>query len=181
MERYIFAVIKNPNNSFHSLGYSSSENTWEPENHLVNCQEMVRAFRAEQANKNQSEDSDSSQDRTSYRSTRSSVRQAKRQFSTDSSSMNDDSDSISLRSSSKRLRQDTIDSDTTSSTYSYDSGILDVAKLDQILDVRRNKDRYQVEYNIRLRKVKKSVWISSNRLTENYAQQVIDFLEEEYV
>lgn len=144
---------------------------------------MVRAFRAEEANKNKPDDSDSnsSQGRTSYRSTRSSVRNGKRQFSTDSSSINDENDNIGKKSSLKRPRQNTINSDTTSSTYSYDSGMLDVAKLDQILDVRRNKGTFQVEYNIRLRKVKKSVWVNSNRLTEDYAQEVVDFLEEEYV
>jgi len=32
-------------------GYSSSDNTWEPESHVANCQDLVKAFEAEEAKK----------------------------------------------------------------------------------------------------------------------------------
>ena len=169
----------------HFLGYSSSENTWEPEEHVDNCQEIVQAFLDEQAKRKRSRysdsdsNSDSSQSRAHQRMTRSSIRQ--QQTSTDSSSMNDDDGYVTRRSSSKRLRENPIDIESMSSVNSQDSDILDMAKLDQILDVRRNKKTYQVQYNIRLKKITKSVWVNSDQLIEDYAQQVVDFLEEEYV
>jgi len=55
--------------------YSSSVNTWEPESHVANCPDMVKAFEAEEAKKNKSNDS---QQRTSNRSTRSSLSSSKK-------------------------------------------------------------------------------------------------------
>jgi len=85
--------------------------------------------------------------------------------------------------SSKRLRKNTsdTDTDTTPSIDGDDSDILDTTKLDHILDVRRDKKTNTIEYYIQTKKIKKPVWIKSSRLTEDYTQQVIDFLEEKYV
>jgi len=84
-------------------------------------------------------------------------------------------------SSSKRTRKSTTDSDVTPSIGSQDSDVLDSAKLDRILDVRRDKKTNTVEYHIQLKKIKQPTWAKSDRLTEYYTQQVIDFLEEKYV
>jgi len=85
------------------------------------------------------------------------------------------------KSSPKRARKSTTDTGTTSSIGDDDKDVLDMAKLDQILDVRRNKKTDEVEYQIQAKKMKKSVWVSTNQLTEDYSQQVVDFLEEKYV
>ena len=170
--------------TIHFLGFSSSDNTWEPEHHLVNCKDMVQVFHDERAKRKRSEysysdsDSDSVQSRRRRRTIHSSI---PTQFSTDNSSVTDDDGYIARKSTSKRSRESTSDSESTSSTDSYDSDILDMAKLHQIVDVRRNKDTYQVEYNVRLKRIKKSVWVSSRRLIEQYAEEVVDFLEEEFV
>ncbi|CAF1054517.1 unnamed protein product [Rotaria sordida] len=88
----------------------------------------------------------------------------------------------SRSATSKRSRKNTTDTDATSSIESYDSGdILDISKLDQILDVRRNKQNNIVEYYIQVKNNKKPLWMNSNRLTEDYSQQVVDFLEEKFV
>jgi len=168
---------------------------------------LIKAFEAEQAKKNKSKSSDSngSERRTSQRSTRSNLSPSKkstrtstrnsqtrqhnkRESSNDSIFTDDDEDNngyirkkLIKSLSSKRVRKITIDTDSTSSIDSHDSDILDTTKLDQILDVRRNKKTDTVEYNIQLKKIKKPIWIKSDRLTEDYTQQVVDFLEEKYV
>ncbi|CAF2430684.1 unnamed protein product [Rotaria sp. Silwood2] len=196
-------------------GYSAAHNTWEPEDHVTNCQNLIKQFEGEEEKKNKSRNSNSneSQGHTNTRSTRSSVLTPKQSInkserSTRSSnrslpmrqhnkraSNNDDmftgnedendnglSEKKSLKSvSSKRSRKNTSDSDSTSSIDSYDSDILDISKLDQILDVRRNKKTNTVEYYIQVKKATKPLWINSTRLAEDYNQQVIDFLEEKYV
>jgi len=177
-------------------GYSSSDNSWEPENHVANCQYLIKAFEAEQDTKN------ASQRRTSQRITRSSLspskksinerptrtskssaRQSlKRAFSNDSIFTDDEYDNGYIeKKSTKRSRKSTIDTDTTPSIDSHDSDILDSGKLDRILDVRRNKKTNIIEYHIQVKKIKNPVWIKSDRLTEEYAQQVVDFLEEKYI
>jgi len=191
-------------------GYSSSDNSWEPENHVANCQNLIKAFKAEQAKK-KNLNSNPSERRTSQRSTRSnlspskqstnknerptrtsnrtsSARQSlKRAFSNDSSFTDDEYDNgyiekkLNKSSSSKRSRKSTTDTDITPSIDSHDSDILDMAKLDRILDVRRNKKTNIIEYHIEVKKNKKPIWIKSDRLTEDYTQQVVDFLEEKYV
>jgi len=187
-------------------GYSSADNSWEPENHVSNCQDTIKAFEAEQAKKNNSKNSNSngSQLRTSQRSTRSNLSPSKkstrtsdrnsqkrqhnkRESSNDSIFTDDDDDNgyigkkLIKSLSSKRLRKGTFDTDSTPSIDSHDSDILDTTKLDHILDVRRNKKTDTVEYNIQVKKIKKPIWIKSDRLTEDYTQQVVDFLEEKYV
>jgi hypothetical protein len=164
---------------------------------------LIKTFEAEQAKKNKSKGSDSngSERRTSQRSTRSNLSPSKkstrtstrnsqtrqhnkRESSNDSISTDDDEDyngKLIKSLSSKRLRKITIDTDSTPSIDSHDSDILDTTKLDQILDVRRNKKTDTVEYNIQVKKIKKPIWIKSDRLTEDYTQQVVDFLEEKYV
>ncbi|CAF0753019.1 unnamed protein product [Adineta steineri] len=82
---------------------------------------------------------------------------------------------------SKRLRKSTSDTEVTPSINSNDSDILDIAKLDNILDVRRNKKTNTLEYQIQVKKNKKTFWVKSYQLTDDYHQQVIDFLEEKYV
>jgi hypothetical protein len=183
---------------FSFSGYSSSENTWEPEDHVGNCQDMIDAFEAEQTKKNEL---NLLQRRTSKRSTRfisknltnkngrptrTSNRNSstpKREYSIDSISTDDETDNgyFEKKSNSKRSRKSTIDTETTSSIDSYDSDILDTGKLEQILDVRRNKKIDTVEYYIQLKKIKKPLWINSDRLTEDYTQEVVDFLEDKYV
>jgi hypothetical protein len=182
-------------------GYSSSENTWEPKSHVANCQDMIEEFEDEQNKKDKSKNSDSRELRTSKRSTRFSCSPSikkierstrtsnrnsstrKRESSSESiSTDNEDQNGyIEKKSNFKRSRKSTIDTETTSSIDSYDSDILDMAKLDQILNVRRNTKIDKVEYYIQVKKIKKPVWINSNRLTEDYPQEVIDFLEDKYV
>jgi len=184
--------------------YSSSVNTWEPESHVANCPDMVKAFEAEEAKKNKLNDS---QQRTSNRSTRSSLssskkstnknerpsrnslprQQRKRVTSNDSMFSEDEDDNgyfekkLNKSSSSKRSRKSTTDTDITPSIDSHDSDVLDTGKLDHIIDVRRNKKTNTIEYNVQVKKIKHPVWIKSDRLTEDYTQQVVDFLEEKYV
>jgi hypothetical protein len=186
-------------------GYSSSENSWEPENNVVNCQDVIKTFEAEQAKKNESKDvnSNASQGRKSQRTTRSSlstpkqpinkserpirISSQKRTYSDDSIITDDEDDNgyiekkLNKSSSSKRSRKSTSDTEETPSIDSDDSDILDTTKLDNILDVRRNKKTNTIEYHIQVKKVKKTIWIKSDQLTEDYAQQVVDFLEEKYV
>jgi len=88
---------------------------------------------------------------------------------------------LSRSASSKRSRKSTSDTETTPSIDSHDSDILDTAKLETILDARRDKKTNTIEYHIQLKKVKKTVWIKSSILTEDYSQQVIEFLEERFV
>jgi hypothetical protein len=197
-------------------GYSSAENTWEPASHLANCQELIKEFEAEEANKKKShkKKSNASEERTSNRSPRSSLPRStksgdkneksdrgsnrnsaarqlrKRPANTDGYFTEDESDDDdyvekkSLKpvvSSSKRTRKNTTDTDITVSSDSHDSDVLDTAKLDRILDVRRDKKSNTIEYHIQLKQIKKPTWSKSDRLTESYSQQVIDFLEEKYV
>jgi hypothetical protein len=162
---------------------------------------MIEEFEDEQNKKDKSKNSDSRELRTSKRSTRFSCSPSikkierstrtsnrnsstrKRESSSESiSTDNEDQNGyIEKKSNFKRSRKSTIDTETTSSIDSYDSDILDMAKLDQILNVRRNTKIDKVEYYIQVKKIKKPVWINSNRLTEDYPQEVIDFLEDKYV
>jgi hypothetical protein len=167
---------------------------------------MIKAFEAEQAQKNKSKSTNSNTNQRSTRSssspkkqstnknersTRSNVRQHHKRSASNDSILTDDDDEddnngyigkkLIQSLSSKRLRKYTTDTDSTPSIDSRDSDILDTTKLDQILDVRRNKKTNIIEYYIQAKKVKKPVWIKSDRLTEDYAQQVIDFFEEKYV
>lgn len=162
---------------------------------------MIEEFEDEQNKKDKSKNSDSRELRTSKRSTRFScspsikkIERSTRSSNRNSSARKRESSSESIstdnedqngyiekKSNFKRSRKSTIDTETTSSIDSYDSDILDMAKLDQILNVRRNTKIDKVEYYIQVKKIKKPVWINSNRLTEDYPQEVIDFLEDKYV
>jgi hypothetical protein len=162
---------------------------------------MIEEFEDEQSKKDKSKNSDSRELRTSKRSTRFSfspsikkIERSTRSSNRNSSARKRESSSESIstdnedqngyiekKSNFKRSRKSTIDTETTSSIDSYDSDILDMAKLDQILNVRRNTKIDKVEYYIQVKKIKKPVWINSNRLTEDYTQEVIDFLEDKYV
>jgi len=193
-------------------GYTAEDNTWEPEENVKNCQDLVKAFEAEQEKKDkskivtesekegqtnirstrssQSPPRKSSNNNNNQRSTRSSIRSVparKRSTSDDDNDIVIDDESISINGHnekksrpSKRSRRNTTDSEATSDD-SHDSDILDFFALDHIVDVRRNKKENTVEYNVQLKRNKKPTWINSNRLTEDYAQKVIDFLEEKYI
>ncbi|CAF1162115.1 unnamed protein product [Rotaria sordida] len=183
-------------------GYSTSHNTWEPKDNVTNCQDLIKEFEAEEEKKNKSKNlnSNESQGQINIRSTRSSgiltpkqstnkneryTRRSNRDLPTRQHNKRVSSyeEKRSSRSAtSKRSRKNTTDTDATSSIESYDSGdILDISKLDQILDVRRNKQNNIVEYYIQVKNNKKPLWMNSNRLTEDYSQQVVDFLEEKFV
>ncbi|CAF1244328.1 unnamed protein product [Rotaria sordida] len=183
-------------------GYSTSHNTWEPKDNVTNCQDLIKEFEAEEEKKNKSKNlnSNESQGQINIRSTRSSgiltpkqstnkneryTRRSNRDLPTRQHNKRVSSyeEKRSSRSAtSKRSRKNTTDTDATSSIESYDSGdILDISKLDQILDVRRNKQNNTVEYYIQVKNNKKPLWMNSNRLTEDYSQQVVDFLEEKFV
>jgi hypothetical protein len=222
MERYNSIITQISFTLFHFfLGYSSTENSWEPENNVINCQDLIKEFEAEEAKKNQSKTSNSNAPQlrtrksqistrssssplkkstnTNERSTRSSNRPSSNRkrtpsdgsiFTDDGDEDDDDEDDngyiekkLIKSLSSKRLRKNTsdTDTDTTPSIDGDDSDILDTTKLDHILDVRRDKKTNTIEYYIQTKKIKKPVWIKSSRLTEDYTQQVIDFLEEKYV
>ncbi|UJR37989.1 hypothetical protein I4U23_030671 [Adineta vaga] len=185
-------------------GYSSADNTWEPESNVNNCPDLVKEFEAEQAN--------TSENRTSARSTRSSLpvstklnnedtdssediskRSSRKRLpsvNSDTSENEDENDHdfvtraiIKSRASSKRLRNSPPKSKNTKvSIYKTDNDMLDLVKIDEILDVRRNKKNNTIEYHIQVKqKDKKSIWVDSNRIKNDYAQEVIDFLEEKYV
>ncbi|CAF0910774.1 unnamed protein product [Rotaria sordida] len=183
-------------------GYSTSHNTWEPKDNVTNCQDLIKEFEAEEEKKNKSKNlnSNESQGQINIRSTRSSgiltpkqstnkneryTRRSNRDLPTRQHNKRVSSyeEKRSSRSAtSKRSRKNTTDTDATSSIESYDSGdILDISKLDQILDVHRNKQNNTVEYYIQVKNNKKPLWMNSNRLTEDYSQQVVDFLEEKFV
>ncbi|CAF4598235.1 unnamed protein product [Rotaria sp. Silwood1] len=189
-------------------GYSTAYNTWEPKDHVANCQDLIKEFEAgeeENRKKLRSANPNESQGQINVRSTRSSVLTPKQstnkgERSTRSSNRSlptrqhnkraanhddmvsegeNDNESIERKSASpKRLRKNTNDTDL---ALSIDSDVLDTSKLDQILDVRRNKKTNMVEYYIQVKKVKKPIWMNSYRLAEDYHQQVIDFLEEQFV
>jgi hypothetical protein len=132
--------------------------------------------------------------RSSNRS--SSTRQHRKRTSSDENNFTEDEDEdededdndngysekkLSKSASSKRSRKSTTDTDTSSSLDSHGSDLLDTAKLDHIIDIRRNKKTNTVEYHIQIKKIKTPGWIQSDRLTEDYTQEVVDFLEEKYV
>jgi hypothetical protein len=163
---------------------------------------MIEAFEAEEAKKMKS---NASQGRSSSRTTRSSLaspkkstnnnerasrssnrtsstrQHHKRSSSNDSIFTEEDDNNGYTEKKSKRSRKSTTDTETTPSIESQDTEILDTTKLDRIVDVRRNKKTNTVEYHIQVKKVKAPMWIKSDRLTEDYTQEVVDFLEEKYV
>ncbi|CAF2054563.1 unnamed protein product [Rotaria magnacalcarata] len=190
-------------------GYSAEDNTWEPEENVKNCRDLVKAFESEQEKKDKSKIATESEkegqinirstrssqsprtksSNNNQRSTRSSIRSLparKRSTSNDDIIIDDESININGHNEkksrpSKRSRRSTTDSEATCSDDSHDSDILDFFTLDHIVDVRRNKKENKVEYSIQLKRNKKPTWINSNRLTEDYSQKVIDFLEEKYI
>lgn len=181
-------------------GYSSDENTWEPESHVGNCHAMIEAFEAKEAQSKKPRGrpskksmgagvplSNGEQRKSRSRSRQSSYRQVKETPSSDNEMLTDDEDDEdyvqkstklpSPRRSQKLSRHSvdrrSIEANETDAIYS--------AKLQQILAVRRSKQKATVEYQVQLKKLKKSLWIPSDQLTEEYAREVIEFLEERYV
>ena len=163
---------------------------------------MIKDFEAEQNKKGQPKSSQSSKSGANKKSARSSSgkktkrltrtthrnssgqQNQKDESSFESASIDNEGNNgfIEKKSNSKRSRKSTIDTETASSVDSFSNDdILETAKLDGILDVRRNKKIDTVEYFIQVKKIKKPVWVNSDRLIQNYTQQVINFLEDKYV
>ena len=94
----------------------------------------------------------------------------------------DDNDYVgrvsSKSNSSKRLRHSKTNVYTTSS---INKDIFNNDTLDHIVNVRRNKQNDNVEYHIQVKKIKNSMWINSDRLSQDYHRQIIDFLEQKYI
>lgn len=141
MERYGGEItqISSEKPFFFNPGYSSSDNTWEPETNLTNCQDTVRAFEAQQKKKPSPR---VSRQRRSYPAEKAVA--------------------------AKRSRSDV-------------SPALENFKLEEILDVRREKKRQTIEYSVQAKKSNKSFWISSEELSNDHAQEIVRFLEEKYV
>jgi len=187
-------------------GYSSADNSWEPESHVTNCRDTIKAFEAEQPKTKKSTDNGSSSSKNRQQTARSSrsssnnqQRGIKNKKSSHSSSTRtntrkrpvlnysddftddeeEEEEEIIRPSSTKRSRKGTTDSD---SVYDNNSShVLDNAQLDRILDVRRNKKANTVDYQVQLKTVHKPVWTTADRLSESYAQEIIRFLQNKYV
>ena len=131
--------------------------------------------------------SNGEQRKSRSRSRHSSHRQADNSPSSDNGMLTDDEDDAdyvqgpmklpSPRRSQKLPRR----SEELRSIDANETDAINAAKLQQILAVRRSKQTASVEYQVQLKKVKKSLWLPSDRLTGEYAQEVIDFLEGQYV
>lgn len=186
-------------------GYSSDENTWEPESHVGKCHDMIEAFEAKEAQDKKPRArprmkstgagvpvSNGTPRRSRSRSRHSAYRQEEESPSSDNDMFTDDEDdadyvqkptkSPSPRRSQKVSRHSNErHSNERRSMNANETDAINSAKLQQILAVRRRKQPASVEYQVQLKQLKKSLWIPSDRLTEEYAQEVIDFLEERYV
>ena len=151
-------------------GYSSADNTWEPESNLCNCQETLEAFEKQEEKKQSQSPSRSSQRLTrSPPSKRNSSRPLRKRPS-----------EVETKASPKRLRNSTTNTNRSSSSDNNDEPV-DKSTIDRIVDVRRNKQVNSIEYLIQLKKSKKNVWLDKDQLIDIYSQQIIRFLEDTYV
>ena len=131
--------------------------------------------------------SNGEQRKSRSRSRHSGYRHEENSPSSDNGMLTDDEDDedyvqkLTKSPSPRRSQKLSRHSDERRSIDANETDAINSAKLHQILAVRRGKQAASVEYQVQLKKLKKSLWIPSDRLTEEYAQEVIDFLEERYV
>ncbi|CAF1295864.1 unnamed protein product [Adineta ricciae] len=172
-------------------GYSSKDNTWEPETNVDNCLNLIQEFESRQSMRpTRSTLSTSTKARQKHDNHSNSS--SKRSLSVDEDTSEDEDDSdkdfitkarIQSRASNKKLRKcSSKTTDSVISVYKTDIDVLDIFKLDEILDVRRNSKDKSIEYEIQLKqKDKKSMWVNADRLKNDYSQEIIDFLQDKFV
>ena len=204
MERYslknesmISSIVKIDFEQF--LGYSSSENTWEPESHVNNCQALIQAFENEQAKKKQSSPSTRRSNglpskenrRTSRsRSRHSTTKQRMSNNQANQSLLTDDEEEEDAVVGRKRPNSKASPRRSCPSAYGKQKGdassdkkdeqVLDTVKIESIVDSRRNRLTNQVEYQVHA-KSRKNFWISSDALAKANAEKIIQYFEKNYV